>query len=103
MPRVRRDIDVILTGDMRYPPNREAAACGAFVATPWVAEAVGMDVDTARDPASFAAAIDRLLSDETLRRERVATAHVNLQSRRQAVVRAALEELLAGAVPDREL
>ncbi len=172
---VDRDIDVILTGDMRYPPNREAAdwlaeeivphlrrlrgkvrvvvagraadtqvslkgvevmsdvpdialllrrarvavvplrsgtgapnklleaaVCGAaLVVTPWVAEAVGIDVDTAGDAASFAAAIDRLLADETHRRMRVAAGYAGLSGRRPAVVRAALEELLVDAVRSR--
>jgi glycosyltransferase involved in cell wall biosynthesis len=168
---VLRDIDVILTGDMRYPPNRdgaewlvreivpalrrrradvrvvvagraadaqislegievlsdvpdigdllrrarvavvplrsgtgepikllEAAGAGAApVATPWVARAVGIDVDTASDAESFAAAIDRLLSDETTRAERVAASRRGLESRTAAVVRAALVQLLAEA------
>jgi glycosyltransferase involved in cell wall biosynthesis len=166
-----RDIDVIMTGNMRYPPNREAAewlireivpelrrrrdaprvvvagrdaamvlrsdgvevlgdvpdlapllrrarvaavplrsgtgapnklfeaaaAGAAVVATPWVADAVGIDVEIAADAPAFARAIDRLLADETLRRARVETGRAGLAGRSPEAVRASLEALLAEA------
>jgi glycosyltransferase involved in cell wall biosynthesis len=166
-----RDIDVIVTGDMRYPPNRDAAewlaqeivpelrrrragvrvvvagrsadelavrgvevaadvpdilellrrsrvaavplrngtgsptkllealACGAaVVATPWVALAAGIDVDTATDAGSFAKAIERLLADENLRQERADVGRAGVRARTPEVVRHALERLLKDAV-----
>lgn len=161
-----RDIDVIMTGDMRYPPNRdgaewlaaeivpalrrrtgdvrvvvagraartlpgmtgvellsdvddvgalirrsrvaviplrrgtgtpikllEAAGGGAApVSTPWVATALGVDIDTAGDATAFAAAIDRLLADEPLRLRRVQAARDGLSHHARAAV---AEQLLA--------
>jgi polysaccharide biosynthesis protein PslH len=163
-----RDIDVIMTGDMRYPPNRdgarwlaaeivpalhrragdvrvvvagraartlremagvemlsdvddigqllrrsrvavvplrrgtgtpikllEAAAAGAApVSTPWVATALGVDVDTAGDATAFAAAIDRLLADEPLRLRRVQAARDGLARHAPAAVSGQLLALL---------
>lgn len=168
-----RDIDVILTGDMRYPPNRdaaewlaeeiapalrrrcpharvvvagrgadtlaphaglelmsdvpdigallhrakvaavplrhgtgtpiklhEAAVHGAApIATAWVADALGADVETADDAAAFAAAIARLLADDELRRRRVEAARESLSRSSAAAVTAQLDALLA-AVKD---
>lgn len=169
-----RDIDVIVTGNMRYPPNRdaaewlageivprlrrrrpgvrvmvagrsagelaisgveiasdvpdladllrrarvaavplrsgtgapikllEAAACGAaVVCTPWVAQAVDVEVDTAVDAASFADGIERLLSNETLRRERAHAGRAALDDHSRAAVALALEQLLTQAVAER--
>lgn len=162
-----RDIDVIMTGDMRYPPNRdgaewlaneivpalraggrdprvvvagrgadtlpplpavellsdvpdigallrrakvaavplrhgtgtpikllEAAANGAApVATPWVAAATGLDVETAADATGFAAAIERLLADASLRSARVRAARVGLRTCSSDNVRGLLQAL----------
>lgn len=164
-----RDIDVILTGDMRYPPNRdaaewladaiapklqarrpdvrimvagrsahllalrpgievlsdvpdlwallrrsrvavvplrrgtgtpnkvlEAAACGAaIVGTPWVAQALDIDIDIAPDADSFAAAIDLLLRNEPLRTARVDAAREGFQNRSPDAVTPILERLIA--------
>jgi glycosyltransferase involved in cell wall biosynthesis len=82
-------------------PNKvlEAAAAGAaVVATPWVAKAVAIDLETATDARSFAAAVDRLLSSETLRRERVSAGRAALDARRPEAVGTILEELLQRAV-----
>lgn len=166
-----RDIDVILTGNMRYPPNRDAAdwltseiapavrrrragarivvagrgaagtivadgvevlsdvpdieallrrsrvavvplrggtgtpnkaleaviAGAAVVATPWVAQALGMDLETATDAPAFATKIDRLLSDESFRRERVKAGRDGLDAFRPASVVTILERTLARA------
>jgi len=169
-----RDIDVIFTGDMRYPPNREAAvwlagaiapalrrrrpevrvvvagraadrlgvtgvevvsdvpdlravirrarvaavplrsgtgvanklleaaaAGAAVVASPRAGAASGLDVDTAADAESFAAAIDQLLADEDLRQDRAVAALAGLQDRRPEVVRAQLERILTAAAETR--
>jgi glycosyltransferase involved in cell wall biosynthesis len=167
-PAAAREIDVVFTGDMRYPPNRdaaewlcaeivpalrelrgptrvvvagraaaildassgvevmsdapdlgtvlrqarvaavplrmgtgtpikvhEAAAAGAaVVATPWVADALGADVDTATDAPGFAAAIARLLGDEALRRDRVAATRASLERSSPAAVASGLAEVL---------
>jgi glycosyltransferase involved in cell wall biosynthesis len=163
-----RDIDVIMTGDMRYPPNRdgaewlaaeivpalrrrdanvrvviagraaatlpktagvellsdvddvgqllrrsrvavvplrrgtgtpikllEAASGGAApVTTPWVATALGIDVDTASDATAFAATIERLLADEPLRLRRVEAARDGLALHAPAAVARQLLALL---------
>ena len=164
-----RDIDVILTGDMRYPPNRDAAewlvqeiaprlrtthpdariviagraaatlntapgievmsdvpdlgavlrrsrvaavalrrgtgtpikvheavaAGAAVVATPWVADALGAEIDTATDAPGFAAAIARLLDDEAHRRGRTGATRAGLARSSPDAVARQLAELLA--------
>jgi glycosyltransferase involved in cell wall biosynthesis len=165
------DIDVILTGNMRYPPNRDAAewliaeigpltrrrvpglrvviagrgaaglagadgvevlsdvpdvgallrrsrialaplrggtgspikvleavaAGAAVIATPWVAEALWLDLETAADAEGFACSIERLLSDETERRRRLEAARSGLDQFEPDAVAAELERLLAEA------
>ncbi|HWF56163.1 MAG TPA: glycosyltransferase family 4 protein [Solirubrobacteraceae bacterium] len=168
-PTAKRDIDVILTGNMAYPPNRdaaewlageiaprvrrrrpgarimiagrsasalslagvevagdvddlaalllrarvavvplrrgtgtptkvlEAAAAGAaVVTTPWVAEAVGdHGLLTASDADGFAAAIERLLADETDRARQVTRGDSMLAACSSETVGLTLSRLLA--------
>ncbi len=79
-------------------PNKllEAAAAGAaIVATPRAARAAAIDVETASSADEFAAAIDRLLSDDAWRIERARAARNALAKHGPEPVGAMLEAVLA--------
>jgi polysaccharide biosynthesis protein PslH len=168
LPGAARDIDVIFTGNMAYPPNREAAewlasaivprlrhgaastrvvvagrsadrltlpgveirsdvpdlvallrrarvaavplksgtgvpnklleaagAGAAIVSTSRAAAAAGLDVAIADSAEDFAAEIDRLLDDDSLRGRRAQAARSGLDDRRREVVAAQLDAILA--------
>lgn len=84
-------------------PNKvlEAAACGAaLVATPWVLERFDIAGAAAETADDFAAAIDRLLADESLRRATAERAVATLRDHSPCVVIGLLDGVLREAAGD---
>jgi polysaccharide biosynthesis protein PslH len=76
----------------------EAAAAGAaIVATPRAADAARVEVLRAGDTSEFAAAVERLLADETMRAALAASAYLDLAAHEPQVIAAKLNAVLDGA------